>query len=83
VVETNEDKHPEYKVVNKVLAQFAQKVLDIKSSNYVLIIDEINRANLPLGLGELIYELGYRKDPETPEETSVESMYSLIEEDES
>ncbi|MEO0641584.1 MAG: AAA family ATPase, partial [Bacteroidota bacterium] len=39
---------------------------DLKS--YVLIIDEINRANLPAVLGELIYALEYREYP-------VDSMY--------
>lgn len=38
--------------------------------NYILVIDEINRANLPSVLGELIYALEYRGK-------EVESMYTL------
>lgn len=41
-----------------------------KEMKYILIIDEINRANLPAVLGELIYALEYRGKP-------VESTYDI------
>jgi 5-methylcytosine-specific restriction protein B len=74
---TNSTSQIEYKVENKILAEFAQSALDNPSANYVLIIDEINRANLPSVLGELIYALEYRYDPKNENETTVDSMYSI------
>jgi DNA polymerase III delta prime subunit len=70
VVETTSGT-PTYKTVNKTLGEFAKRAAeDVDKKPYVLIIDEINRANLPAVLGELIYALEYRGE-------TVESMYKL------
>lgn len=61
-----------YNVENRILASFADEAAKPENQHkaFVLIIDEINRANLTSVLGELIYALEYRGK-------SVNSLYKL------
>ena len=61
---------PTYETVNRILAEIAQAATLDPDKRYVLIIDEINRANLAAVFGELIYALEYRGE-------SVNSLYSI------
>lgn len=60
-----------YNLIKKItLGESDNERKTCNSKNYVLIIDEINRANLSSVLGELIYALEYRGE-------EVESMYAV------
>lgn len=62
-IRTNEQRQTEYTVKNGPLLQMAQQAADERKQNFILIIDEINRANVAAVLGEMIYALEYRGQP--------------------
>ena len=53
----------QYKVQDKIFMNLVDNAKKRPEEKFILIIDEMNRANLPAVLGELIYGLEYRDQP--------------------
>ena len=77
-METDDNGQVAYKTENRVFGEMAERALANKGEPHVLVIDEINRANVSAVLGELIYglEMEYRGNKvQTPYE--VDGGYGL------
>ena len=57
---TDDDKQMTYELTPGPLAKLAEHAADNTEQQHVMVIDEINRANLPRVLGELLFLLEYR-----------------------
>lgn len=58
-----------YEVEHGALSEMCRRAKNDSENNYVLVIDEINRANLPAVLGESIFSMEWRGQPvDTPYE---------------
>ena len=65
---TDDDKQMTYELTQGPLAKLAEHAADNPEQQHVMVIDEINRANLPRVLGELLFLLEYR-------DKSIQVMY--------
>lgn len=59
----NEDGAVNYELRRGPLSQLAKDAKDNPDHRYVMVIDELNRANLPKVFGELLFLLEYRNEP--------------------
>ena len=65
---TGNDGNVRYELTPGPLARMAEQASEAPKKQHVMIIDEINRGNLPRVLGELLFLLEYRKE-------SVQTLY--------
>ncbi len=61
--QVDEDGRMTYKLTPGPLVRLAERAEEHSDELHVMVIDEINRANLPRVLGELLYLLEYRTEP--------------------
>lgn len=59
-VQTDDDGHTRYTTEDGPLLKLAEQARNCPDKRFILIIDEINRANVAAVLGEFIYALEYR-----------------------